>query len=490
MVSPKPILDVDDPLDELVDKAEKYLAGEPTIYQRSGEIVHVLQEADGYSLKPLKTSLVRYMLSRAAMWVKEEKRQHPPTSVARCLLDKTDWANVRPLRAVVPFPPIGTDGALITEKGYHHATKVFFGGNVTCKIPDRPTLSDAKRSVELLFDIVSGFPFASPAHRSAWIAGVLTPLARFAHDGNSPIVLVQANAPRVGKTRLVKLISHIVMGSDCPVVTHTKSEDEERKRILTYLRAGRSMVLVDNVVGQYGGATVNALATSRTFEDRVLGHTKLIQVPNDSTWYITGNNIILAPDTAERCLHIRLICKDEKPHLRTGFKYPDLFTAVQAKRQELLSAAIIILKAYIAAGRPKQKMEVWGSFESWSDLVRGAIVWCGLDDPAVTRAELETEADVGKDVASSLVEGWLELQKIANSPKGLTAREVHDMLSRGTSVPLLRDALEELAGTVGKLPNAHTIGRHLREIRDRTYNGRAIRCIPNEKTGHRWFVEE
>lgn len=490
MSNPKPILDIEKPLDELVDLAESHISTEDSVFQKSGELVHIMRDKDGgHILRPIKTSIVRYLLSRVAVWAKEGKALHPPAAVAKCLVDKTTWDNVRKLRTVATFPPLSASGTINSDRGYHPDTQVYYTGEVGCDVPDKPTLSDAKRAVDTLLDIVGDFPFASEAHRSVWVAGLLTPLARFAHDGNSPIFLVQANSPRVGKTTLVKLISHIISGQDCPVVTHTKNEDEERKRILSYLRSGRSMVLIDNVVGQWGGASINAMTTSRSFEDRVLGQSKVLQVLNDSMWCVTGNNVLLAPDTAERCLHIRLDTKEEKPHLRTGFRYPDLFGTVHARREVLLSAALTILKGYIVAGMPKQEMEVWGSFEPWSRLIRGAMLWAGMIDPAITRAELESEADVGKDNATALILGWAELQRIANAPTGLTAREAHDLLAKGTQVPMLRDALDEIAGGGGRLPNAHTIGRHLREVRDRSFGGKVIRCIPNEKVGHRWFVE-
>lgn len=247
---------------------------------------------------------------------------------------------------------------------------------------------------------------------------------------------------------------------------------------------------MDNVVGEYGGAAINAMATSRQWEDRVLGHSKVLQVQNDTTWFITGNNILLAPDTAERCLNIRLRCLDEKPHLRTGFKYPDLWNVVRERRAELLSSALIILKAYIMAGMPDQKLPKWGSFEQWSKLVRGALVWAGAVDPATTRQELEMESDVGRYTANGIIEGWLQLQQMVGAKDGLTTREAYDFISQGLMVPSLRDALEEIAGGVGKLPNAHTIGRHLREIKDRNFNGKCLRCVPNDKTGHRWYVAD
>lgn len=484
----KPLLDVQNPLDQLVDMAEKYLAGEPTLYQKGGELVSVSREKDGrVTLRPLKSSIVRYLMSKVARWVNEDKSIHPPTSVAKCLMDKHGWNNIRPLRSLATFPPLGRNGFVDATEGYNAATHVFFTGGVTCNIPDRPTQQDARQAVDTLLDIVCDFPFAEEGHKSAWLAGLLSPLSRFAHDGNMPMVVIQANGPRVGKTSLARIISYILTGDETPVVTHTKNEDETRKRILSYLRLGRSMVLVDNVVGEFGGASINAMATSRQWEDRILGSSKVMQVQNDTTWFITGNNITLAPDTSERCLNIRLLSSEEKPHLRTGFKYPDLWDVVKERRAELLSAALCILKAYIVAGMPEQNMAKWGSFEQWSALVRGAIVWAGMPDPSITRAELEDNADVGRHTANTFIEGWEQLQKEVGADQ-LTARDAYDYLLNGARAPILRNALDEVSGGMGKLPNAHTIGRHLREYRDRNFNGKALKCLPNEKTGHRWFV--
>lgn len=487
----KPLLDVANPLDQLVDLAEKHIAEEPTLFQKAGELVCVIEDHQRrLSLKPIKSSIIRYLLSRMVHWVSEGKRVHPPTAIAKCLADKSAWINVRPLRALTSFPPIASNGSINTTQGYHSDTHVYFSGEVSCHIPDHPTQQDAQKAVATLFDVVCDFPFAEEGHKSAWLAGLLSPLSRFAHDGNVPMVVVQSNGPRVGKTSLVKIISYILTGDECPVVTHTKSEDETRKRILSYLRMGRNMVLVDNVVGEYGGASINAMATSRQWEDRVLGSSRVLQVQNDTTWFITGNNILLAPDTSERCLNIRLRCLDEKPHLRTGFRYPDLWEVVKERRAELLGAALTILKAYILAGMPDQKIPKWGSFEQWSKLVRGAIVWAGLVDPAITRVELETESDVGRYAVNGLIEGWSQLQNMLDAQEGLTTREAYDVLSKGLNVPTLLNALEEIAGGVGKLPNAHTIGRHLREIKDRNFGGRCLRCIPNNKLGHRWYVTQ
>src|SRR5579885_1186322 len=192
----KPILDITRPLDQLVDLSEKYLGGDSSVFQRAGEQIHIQHDKDGrVILKPLKSAIVRYLLSKVATWVREDDAVHPPAAVARCLVDKSSWPNVRKLRALTTFPPMSADGGINCTLGYHEATSVYFTGGCDVKLPDKPTLQDARRAAETLLDIVVDFPFATPAHASAWLAGLLSPLARFAHDGNTPIVIVQANGP-------------------------------------------------------------------------------------------------------------------------------------------------------------------------------------------------------------------------------------------------------------------------------------------------------
>jgi len=304
------------------------------------------------------------------------------------------------------------------------------------------------------------------------------------------MILVQANGPRVGKTTLVKLTSEIVGISACPVMTFTNNEDETRKRILSLLRVGRSLVLVYNVVCQFGGANINALTTSRTFEDRVLGHSVMIQARNDTTWYVTGNNLTLSPDTAERCVNVRLESTEEKPHLRSDFKYPFLFETVKERRGGLLSAALTILKAYLIAGKPDQKLPSWGGFESWSHLIRGALVYAGVPDPALTRTELEDHSDEALDQKASLLVGMAEWQEALGKTRGSKTAEIIDHVrSNPETAPRFRRALEDIASGAGSLPDAKTLSRHLREVMRRNVHGLVLSFEKDRKNGYRWYVE-
>jgi len=488
----RPTLDITDDFNVLVDRSLRLLANDPCLYQKGGELVLAAEDEGGQvRISKAKASQLRYLLAKHARWVNEETACHPPSAVATCITDRTSWEHVRPLRAVTTFPVLSSSGELRVEPGYCGESKTLYAGDVQVQVPEESSQEDAREAVARILDVVQDFPFADDAHRSAWLAALLTPLSRFAHDGNVPLVLVQANAPRLGKTRLVQVISYILTGAESPAITQTKGEDETRKRALPLLREARPMVLIDNVLGTFGGATTNAITTSRTFEDRVLGRSVTISCENLTSFFITGNNVTLAADTPERCLHIRLHCEDESPNLRTGFVYPDLFAVVKARRAELLSSALNILKAFMRAGMPDQGLPAWGSFESWSRLVRGALVWSGLPDPAVTRHELEANADVETDVKAMLVAGIEELQNAREIIGGLRAADILDaMKQEGAHVaPTLRAALLELATAPSLLPDPKTLSRHLRDAKGRNLRGLVLRCEPDPKAAHRWRVE-
>jgi hypothetical protein len=307
------------------------------------------------------------------------------------------------------------------------------------------------------------------------------------HDGNAPLVVINANMPGSGKSTLAQIVATIVGGYSVPVMSCEKAEPN-RKEIISKLRCAPSLALIDNVVARFGGPNMATLITGRAFEDRSLGHLKTLSAPNDTTWIITGNRISLAQDMGRRCLHVRLQCSAEKPHLRDGFRYPNLMAHVRHHRSELLSAALTVLRAYAVAGMPAVDLASWGSFEEWSTIIRGALVWCGLPDPASTRDELEEEAEEGVTDHARLVEGWHQLQIAIVREDGITVKEALAHLEREPSAsPLLRELLDAIRrGKTG--PDPLLIARRLREAKDRNVGGKMLRSVGNPKEALRWVV--
>ena len=253
-------------------------------------------------------------------------------------------------------------------------------------------------------------PFASEAHRAAWVAATLTPQARFAFHGPAPLFLIDANVRGCGKSLLTDCTSEITAGREMARMALPRDDEEFRKRITALAIAAEPLILIDNISGTLGSASLDAALTATSWSDRILGQTAMASgIPLFATWYATGNNVILAADTARRTLHIRLESPEENPEERSGFRHPALLAWIRQERGRLAVAPVTILAAYCAAGRPDMGLRPWGSFEAWSALVRQAVVWVGMPDPAETRVELSRQSDREAAALRQLLAGWEEI---------------------------------------------------------------------------------
>src|SRR5262249_35113277 len=158
-------------------------------------------------------------------------------------------------------------------------------------VPPSPTRAYAAGALAQLLEVVADFPFEQEAHKAAWVAALLTPLARFTFTGPSPLFLVDANVRGAGKGLLLDCVARIVTGERFTVATYTDDEDEMRKRITALVLGGERLVLLDNLAGKFGSATLDAALTGTSWGDRVLGSNRIVKAPLYMTWFATGNNV-------------------------------------------------------------------------------------------------------------------------------------------------------------------------------------------------------
>src|SRR5262249_49225222 len=158
----------------------------------------------------------------------------------------------------------------------------------------------------------------------------------------------------------------IVTGREAPVMSAHGDNEEMRKAITSLALAGDRMVVLDNVAGGLGCAALDAALTTTTWKDRVLGASRIVELPLYVTWAAPGKNGVLLSAAARRGYHVGLESPEEPPEDRTGFAHADLRAYVREHRAELLGAALTVLRGYFAAGCPDQKLTPWGSFEGWS----------------------------------------------------------------------------------------------------------------------------
>jgi hypothetical protein len=366
-----------------------------------------------------------------------------------------------------------------------------------------------RRALAALLEVVEDFPFATVAHRSTWVASLLTPLARHAFEGPTPLFLYDSNVPGAGKGVLFDVLAMIVTGRLAPRMTAPDRDEEFRKRITSLAIGGDQLVLLDNIAGALGCASLDAALTSTVWKDRILGRSETIEMPLYATWFATGNNVVLRADTARRTAHVRLESQEERPEERGGFRHPDLRAWVRRERGRLLAAALTILRGYCAAGRPDQKLPPWGSFEGWSALVRSAVVWAGLPDPGDTRQEMRQCSDgdhaglrailAGLEFLETFHGDWEFLNEYAPprlEPRGWSVSRLMATLARevgvGAGAPEMIGIWEALqamcpGGHWPHSPPLKSIGMKLHHLRGRVVDGR---CLERREKNHmsEWFV--
>jgi hypothetical protein len=491
------------------DQAVQAIGNDQSIFQRGGLLVRVVTDDSpaGRGIRrpfapridALPPPLLRERLTANARWIVAQtdnkgdvryKPGHPPGWCVSAVHSRSSWPNVRHLEIVVDYPVLRPDGTICCTAGYDPDTGLLLApaGDLPA-VQSSPSKEDAVAAANTLFEVVADFPFEHAAHKSAWLAALLTPLARFAFVGPAPLFLVDANVRGAGKGLLLHVIAKIITGETFTVATYTGDEDELRKRITSLALAGDRLVLFDNLEGQFGNAVLDAALTASSWEDRILGGNRMARMPLFVTWYATGNNVMVGADTARRVCHTRLESPEEKPEEREGFAHPDLLAWVGKNRQRLLAAALTILRAYCVAGRPNQELKPWGSFEGWSALVRSAVKWLGFEDPGVTRLLLEKQADVVSESMKVLLDGWAQMD-----PKqdGLTVAEVIQRLYKDKEPfqgfpPYYCDMQEAIANLIGK-PDPGQLGCKLRSYRRRIFQGHFLDKVSSEHSAARWAV--
>lgn len=499
-------------LSDIADRAAELLAGDGEIYQRGGMLVHVVTptaSSPGARAVPLIRELplpvLRVRLAQVARWLKEGKdrawkRVDPPDKIVQAVFQRGQWEYVRPLVGVISAPTMRLDGSVLQTPGYDEASGLLLWPSASFfEVPDEPTIDDARAAAEQILDVVCDFPFRRPADRSAWLAGLLTLLARYTIDGPCPLFLIDANTRGSGKSRLVDAASICAHGIKAARSSISSHEEEMRKQITSLLAEGSPSALFDNVRSgaKLGGPAFDALLTSDVWKDRVLGRTLTLTLPALTVWWATGNNVQLVGDLSRRTLHIRLESPLEDPENRSDFKHgagDALLRYIDERRRFLVTQGLTILRAHCVAGRPDMGAR-WGSYESWSKIVVGAIRWLGLPDPLEVRATEDIEADEERLCIGALVAAFeaigrpVTVREIVTELYPRTQYDGEPYHDPSPTYDPARSAVEAITAAKGT-PSVVQVGHLLKRFRGRIVGGRSIESEtdPHLKV-QRWLVK-
>lgn len=479
------------------------------LYQRGGVLVQVVADDEAETIaggveipagtpkiRPLPLGQLPLRIADACQLVQEvekdgeiEKNAVPPQ---RWMLDGVFTRggygrDIKPITGINTAPILRPDGTILQSAGYDDKTGLLYQPcDSFPKVPENPTQRDAVLAAAELLEVVKDFQFHDLADKSAWLALVLSQIGRSAISGCVPLFALTATTRGSGKTLAADAASTIAYGRTTPKKTFSADDEEQRKAITAVAIEALPSVLLDNVDRTLGGASLDAALTATVWTDRILGKSATTgELPLRTVWMATGNNLRFGTDLARRVIPIRLAPTVENPEERTGFDQPDLLAWVKANRPRLAVAALTILRAYLVAGKPVQQGGHFGSFEAWTALIRGAIVWTGLDDPLATRETAKADDSSGAAVCG-LIGGLLEVDEYGD---GMTAKEIVDKLAENDSkYPAMREVVSEVATYKGRI-DAKSLGYALRKYRGRIANGFQLHADNSHNSVLRWKVK-
>lgn len=454
---------------------------------RHGEGDEIRSNGDfGDMTMPIVSTLdakgLRYELARAARWSRttkdaECKPTYPPVPVVEDLL-ATPVPLMPYLRRVVMVPVFSKQGELLNEPGYHSSSALYYQpapGFTLPPVAEIPSSADITRARSFIIDDLLGdFPFVGASDRANAIAVLLLPFVRELIDGPTPNHLVEAPCPGSGKGLLVEVLLIPALGRKVAMIPPTTNEEEWRKRITALLRGGADAVAFDNVKEAIDSPSYATALTSTMWEDRVLCTSETVYLPVRCVWVMTANNPRFSTENARRTVMIRLDPGIDRPWLRSrdNFQHPQLARWALEHRDDLVWAALTLVRTWIAAGRPAGEATL-GSYEEWAAIIGGILRVGGIEGFLGNQAAFYDAADIEGAVWREFTVAWWACYRDAE-------------VGTADLYPLAID----IPGMHVDQPTEHArrsaFGKRLAEQRDRVFGNYRVVAAGKVQRASRW----
>jgi hypothetical protein len=475
----------------VVDAAERELAQSRRHYQRGGLIVTVVTDPGTRETRVQEISapaLVR-ALAGTATWERFDARSDdwvridPPTRHANVLFDSTSYHHLPVLTGLARQPYLRLDGTLMIAAGYDSASGMFGVFDAReFSVPGNPTRTDAESAVALLNDLLVEFNFRTESDRTAALAAMLTAAVRpsLAH---APMFHARAHMVGSGKSYLCELITAFATPQRGTPTTFPSDDEECRKLLLAELLRGPAVIEFDNLTGDLiAHKSLCTVLTSEYMTGRVLGVSKTATVGTRALFLSSGNNVGPVQDMTRRCITIHLDPGCEIPAARS-FTRPDLVRDVLRERGRYVAAALTIVRAWIAAKRPKADCTSIAGYGDWSDLCRQPLLWLGFADPTESVFEAMAE-DPDRETLDRMLTGW----QSAFGKSAAMVREAIRASEFGDEHAELREVLHDIAEQRGEI-NRRRLGWWIRRHAGRIVNGRRFVRASGNRSAEAWRVE-
>ena len=394
------------------------------------------------------------------------------------------------------------DGSLLNRPGYDEATGLLLEaeGDEIHPVPMYPTGEQVETALERLMKPFADFPLVGPVDKGVLLAALLTAAVRTVLPA-APAFGFDAPTQGSGKTLLAKCLAVLVLGEKPTIWPHTHSRDDEeiRKRIMTILLTGTRAVIWDNVIGVFDSASLAGAMTNHRVSDRLLGRNGHADVPNKALWLLTGNNLTLAGDLPRRVLKCRIDPETDRPFARQFDLDPEAYC--QHHRQRMIADALTVIRGWLATDDAPAPGNM-ASFEVWDLMVRQPVAWVARRfDPLGEYADPMEAVDAAQaaDPEQEQLDALLcsLAEKFGSDP--FTAKEVKKIHDNYHDPHLMKDfalsdAEQALAETITEFKTVkqlttRAVGNVLKFRADRVVNGRRLRKRNGRGGVAAWVIE-
>jgi DNA polymerase-1 len=296
----------------------------------------------------------------------------------------------------VAVPTLNKGGELVYPKrGYDER----FGTWLNPAAPEIRTMG-----LQEALDILLGDLFNTPENGGFWwhdeqarthaIARFITPMCRgLMRWRRAPLFVFDGNREGCGKDTCADVVHIVYTGRSIICAPLSKDcDDEMRKRITSALMAASRFFHLANMKGHVRYASLEAATDdSGVWEDRKLGVSETLRLPNETEFSFSANNATWEPDIERRCRRVRL---QFRPDNVNGHRYrhADLRGWLLQHRADLLSAVAAMIAHWVRSGCPAGPSP-FTSFPEWGRVVGGVMHAGGLPDPCLPHEDSNSSGD-------------------------------------------------------------------------------------------------
>lgn len=313
--------------------------------------------------------------------------------VALFLKNDIFLSKLRPLDKVLSAPYVyDSNKGLTTEfEGYSKKTNILYSPNTPAIV--NVSTEEAKQTID---KILAGFCFEDKSDKDMAIAFLLTPMCRGLYEDKrerTPCFALIANRERAGKDYLAGIRTLLYTGSAVdhpPIADGERANVEEwRKKFSSMLMNGETVFHSANNVGYLNNPVFEALITSKTMQDRILGTNTQKSFDNCLDISFSANiGLRWRGDMSGRLRRINLFYEEEDPNSRR-FPIVDLHGYIEKNRGKILSCFVQLIKDWYSAEKPNQDNKIFSSFPVWARYCGAIMDYHNLGNPLVQQADDE-----------------------------------------------------------------------------------------------------